>query len=617
MAWQNMPDLERKNNGEHEGAARLLGVFRYSGRALRLVWSTNRGLTAALALFTLMAGTLPAGAAYVGKLVVDGVIRASASGQGGDRDQVLMWVGLEGLLILMIAMAQRGLTTCQSLLRAVLGHRISTLILEKALTLHLTQFEDPDIHDKMNQARREAISRPVALVNGTFALIKDAIALIAYVGLLFQFSGWAVLLVAAAGLPAFVVEARLSGHAFRFLTNKTPEMRERTYLEMVVTREDFAKEILVFRLGKMLIGRYNELFWKLYAQDRRLQLQRGLWGFVLGSVSILALYGAYLWIILTAIRGEMTIGEMTMYLVLFRQSQSSVTSALTNVGGMYEHNLYISTLYAFLELDVSGHRGRATSGLRPEEGVRFEKVTFTYPDSTRPALREVSFTIEPGRLVALVGSNGSGKTTLVKLLARLYEPDSGRILLHGRDITEWDIDALRAKIAVIFQDFVRFKFTVGENIGVGDAEHFDDRQRWAEAAEMGLVAEDIERLGKGYDTRLGKSFKGGTDLSGGQWQKMALARLFMRQEAEILILDEPTASVDAEAEAQIFEHVRQCTPNRMCLLISHRLSFPRTADEILVLDDGVIIERGSHQELIGLGRRYAELFQLQASGYRD
>ncbi len=610
-----MPATVTKNDDD-PGALRFLGVFRYGGRALSLVWATSRGLTVVLALFTVLAGTLPAAAAYVGKLVVDGVIRAAESGLASDRNHVLAWVGLEGTLILLIAMSQRGLTTCQSLLRAVLGHRISTLILQKALTLHLAQFEDADLHDEMSQARREAISRPVALVTGTFALIKDLIALVTYGGLLFQFSGWAVLIVAAAGLPAFIVEARFSGLAFRFLRTKTPEMRERNYLETVITREDFAKEIMVFRLGKILLERYNELFWSLFFRDRKLQLRRGFWGFILGAISTLALYGAYVWVILSTVKGELTIGEMTMYLVLFRQGQGSVTTALTSIGGMYENNLYLSTLYSFLEHEVPRSTGAATSGPSPDDGLRVEHVTFTYPGAAQPALVDVSFHIAPGQQIALVGNNGSGKTTLVKLLARLYEPESGKIFLEGRDITEWDIDALRERFAVIFQDFVRFKFTVGENIGAGDTAHFLDRGRWETAAQLALAQEDIEQLPEGFDTRLGRSFKGGTELSGGQWQKIALARLFIRQDADIFILDEPTAAVDAKAESQVFEHVYQTTRGKMCILISHRLSFPKNADQILVLSRGKIIERGSHAELMALGGRYSELFQLQAAGYQ-
>lgn len=589
----------------------------YGARALRLVWSTSRWLTLALALFTILTGTLPAAAAYIGKLVVDGVVRAAESGAEADREAVLVWVVIEGLIILVVAGAQRGIVTCQALLRAVMGHRITSMIMEKALTLHLDQFEDPDLHDTMMQARREAITRPVSLVTGTFSLVRDCIALISYGVLLLQFSGWAVAIILLAGLPAFIVEARFSGEAFRFLRSKTPEMRERQYIETVITREDFAKELLVFRLGRTLLSRYHDLFHRLYVRDRSLQLRRGIWGFVLGAISSVALYGSYVWITLETIGGHLTIGEMTMYLVLFRQGQGAVTSALTSIGVMYENNLFLSTLYSFLEYEVPRVSGDATDGPDPDDGLRFEAVTFTYPDSEVPAVEGVSFHLRLGQQLALVGENGSGKTTLIKLLTRLYTPDQGRILFHGRDVREWDLVALRQRIAVIFQDFVRYKFSIGENIGVGDVDHFDDKPRWRQAAAQALATPMIESLPASYETRLGRSFKGGHELSGGQWQKVALARLFMRDEADLYILDEPTAAVDAEAEAQIFEHVRETTQGRMSILISHRLSFPRTADTIIVMSSGRIIERGSHQELMELEGRYAELFRLQASGYRD
>lgn len=603
--------------GGETSAVKNLGVFLYGMRALRLVWGTSQMLTVALAAFTFLSGTLPAAAAYVGKLVVDGVVLAARTGAAGDRDQVLVWVGLEGGLILALALSQRGITTCQFLLRAVLGHRISMLILEKALTLRLSHFEDDEVHDRLMRARQSAISRPAALVMGTFSLTKDAIALGTYGWLLYQFSGWAVLLVAAAGVPAFLVELKFSGEAFRLLRSKTPEMRLRKYIEAVLTREDYAKEVIVFRIGRKLIERYDTLFQNLYRKDRKIQLRRSFWGSLLGGVSTLALYGAYFWIILATINGRLSIGEMTMYLVLFRQGQASVASALTSIGGMYENNLYLSNFYAFLELEVPEPQGAATTGSDPDDGLRFEDVSFTYPGSTRPALEKVSFQLKPGEQLALVGENGSGKTTLVKLILRLYEPDEGRILLHGRDVTEWDDKALRDMVAVIFQDFVKFKLTVGENIGVGDVDSFDDREQWREAARLSLAESDIARLPDGYDTKLGKSFKGGYELSGGQSQKLALSRLFMKRSAELFILDEPTAAVDARAEAKVFEHVQQTTEGKMCIFISHRLSFPREASTILVLEEGRVVEKGSHDELVRLDGRYRELYELQASSYQD
>jgi ATP-binding cassette subfamily B protein len=305
-----------------------------------------------------------------------------------------------------------------------------------------------------------------------------------------------------------------------------------------------------------------------------------------------------------------------MYLLLFRQGQSAVSAILSAIGGMYEDNLYLSTLYEYLDTPVAAHSGTAPRGPDPGDGVRFEHVSFSYPGAETPALEDISLHLRPGSSLALVGENGSGKTTLIKLLTRLYPPDSGRILLDGRDITEYEEAALRARIGVIFQDFTRYQLLVGENVGAGDEAHFEDERRWRDAAAKGRAAEFIDQLPRGYQTQLGKWFRDGREISGGQWQKIALSRAFMRTDADVLVLDEPTAAMDARAEAEVFEHFRQLAHDRITILISHRFSTVRMADQIAVLDRGRIIERGSHQELMQLGGHYAQLFRLQARGYQ-
>jgi ATP-binding cassette subfamily B protein len=341
---------------------------------------------------------------------------------------------------------------------------------------------------------------------------------------------------------------------------------------------------------------------------------------VLGLVATAAFYGAYAWIVLATVAERITLGQMTMYLALFKQGQSSVASILSAVGGMYEDNLYLSTLYEYLETPVPEPRSGRGEGLPhgpdPRDGIRFENVSFTYPGAERPALSGIDLHIRPGESLALVGENGSGKTTLIKLLTRLYRPASGRILLDGLDLEEWEEEALRQRIGVIFQDFSRYQFLVGENIGVGDVRAFEDEQRWSEAARKGMADAIVTDLPQGYETQLGKWFKGGMELSGGQWQKVALARAFMRTEADILVLDEPTAAMDAAAEATIFEHFRKLTENRIAILISHRFSTVRMASQIVVIENGRIIEHGSHDQLMALDGRYARLFSLQAEGYR-
>ena len=592
----------------------FFGVFRYSRRALELVWSTNRPLTLALAGCTLAAGILPAAVAYVGSLIVDAVVSAIRS--GGGAGHALQLVLLEGLLVAAISAAQRGISFCQSLLRAQLGQRVNVMILEKALTLDLQHFEDSEFYDKLTRARREASTRPLSLVMRTFFLVQNGISLVSFGALLAHFSPWAVVVLLLAGLPAFVAEAKFSGDAFRLFRWRSPETRMQIYLETVLAREDHVKEVKLYGLGTRLLERYQAIFRRLYQEDRALTIRRDLWGFFLSLIGSGALYGAYAWIAISTVRQLISIGQMTMYVALFRQGQTTVSAMLTAVGGMYEDNLYLSTLYEYLETEVILPTGSSVRGPHPEDGIRFEDVSFTYPGAQEAALENITLHLVPGTSLALVGENGSGKTTLIKLLTRLYAPTSGRILLDGQDLAEWDEAALRERIGVIFQDFARYQLLVGENVGAGDERYFEDEERWRAAAVKGRASDFIDMLPAGYQTQLGKWFKDGRELSGGQWQKIALSRAFMRSRADILVLDEPTAAMDAQAEAEVFEHFRQLARERITILISHRFSTVRMADQIVVLNNGHIIERGSHEELMQLHGRYAQLFTLQARGYR-
>jgi ATP-binding cassette, subfamily B, bacterial len=592
-----------------------LSVFRYSRKALDLVWTTSHSLTISLAMLTLAGGLLPSAIAFVGKLIVDSVVLANRSGLQIDRQHALIYVGLEAIAIVLLSATQKGLVISQSLLRVLLAQRVNESILEKALTLDLAHFEDSEFYDKMSQARSQASSRPLSLITRTFGLFQSALTLITFSGLLWRFSGWAVVVLIVAAIPAFIAETRFSEHAFRLFRWRSPETRQQHYLETLLAREDYAKEVQLYQLGGMLLERYRDIFNRLYEEDRNLTIKKGVWGYLLGLLSTIAFYGAYAWIVIEAIAGIITLGEMTMYLIVFRQGQSTFASALTSIGGMYEDNLYLANLYEFLDQPMPQSQGRITQGI-VKDGIRFENVSFSYPGSDRPVLNNISLHLPLGEKLAIVGENGSGKTTLIKLLTNLYTPTSGRILLDGVDLKDWDIDVLRRRIGVIFQNFVQYQFTVGENVGVGDVEHLDDRKEWQLAANKGMATPFIDTLPEKFDTQLGKWFKGGQELSGGQWQKIALARAFMRSDADILILDEPTAAMDAEAEMNIFNHFRSLTQDRMVVLISHRFSTVRMADKIVVMASGAIIEQGSHEQLLKAGGRYAHLFSLQAAGYQ-
>ncbi len=595
---------------------RFFGVFRYSKEALTLVWTTDKRLTLVLLALTIFAGVIPGAIAYIGKLIVDAVVLAVETQSPADRWMVLKWIGLEAVMIILMAAAQRGLMISNSLLRALLGQRVNVMILEKAQTLELSHFEDSEFYDKLTRARREASSRPLSLVTRTFGLVQNGITLLTYGWLLIQFSWLAVVGLVVAALPSFFVETYFSGAAFRLFRWQVPETRKRSYLEWLLAREDFVKEVKLFGAGDLFLSRYREIFEKIYAEDKSLTLKRGMWGFLLGILSSVAFYAAYGWIGWSAAMGWITLGGMTMYLLIFKQGQSSIAASLTAIGKMYEDNLYLSNLYEFLEEEIDTQGGTAVSGPTPGDGVRFEGVSFVYPGQSTPALDGIGLHLQPGQKLALVGENGSGKTTLIKLLTRLYIPTEGRILLDGRDLNEWQLDALRNRIGVIFQDFVRYQLKVGENIGVGDVENVDARDQQQLAAEKGMAHPFIEEMEGGYDTQLGRWFKDGRELSGGQWQKIALSRAFMRKQADILVLDEPTSAMDAEAEASIFDHFRAATEKQMAILISHRFSTVRMADQIVVLTKGKISERGSHEELMQQNGHYAHLFAIQARGYQ-
>lgn len=595
--------------------SQLLGSFSHTPRTLRLVWRSSARLTTLLGAVTLVAAVLPLFIAYVGKAIVDAVVAGSPA-------QTLRWVLLELGLVAAQALVLRGGTLLRQVLGARLGIDINVLILEKALTLDLRHFEDAEFYDQLTRARREASSRPVQVVTETFQLLQNSLTLGGYAVVLVGFSPWVVLGLLLAALPATVSEMRFSNAAFRLRNWRSPDARRLNYLEYVLANDNHAKEVKLFGLGPMLLGRYRKLSEQFFSEDSRLAVRRAGWGYALSLLGTLAFYGAYAAMALRTASGALTLGEMTLYVIAFRQGQQAFQTCLAAIGGMYEHNLYMSNLFAYFAIPTGIEKAppataEPTPGepVRDERGIRFEDVGFRYPGQEKWVLRHLDLFIPSGQSVALVGHNGAGKTTLIKLLTRLYEPSEGRILLDGRDLRAWAPEALRRRIGVVFQDFNQYQLKLRENVGVGSVDHLEDEPRVHRAVERGGAQGVVADLPAGLETALGRWFKDGTELSGGQWQKVALARAFMREEADVLVLDEPTAALDAEAEAAVFERFRALAAGRTTILISHRFSTVRMADRILVIEAGTLHEDGSHDQLMAAGARYARLFSLQAQGY--
>jgi ATP-binding cassette subfamily B protein len=603
---------------------RLKGSFAQSGRTLRLVWTSSPGGVVVLGLLTLAAAALPPVVAWLGKLIIDAVLATHAAAEGPARDAALAHTSrlviFELAAVSGISLLERALGLVRQLVGSRLAIDVNVAILQKAQQLDLRHFEDAEFYDKLTRARREASSRPLSLIQGNFTLLRNALTLAGYVALLVRFSGWMVLALLVATVPAFISEARFSGAAFRMRNWRSPDARKLNYLEYVLANDEHAKEVKVFGLGSLLLGRYKGLAERFYVEDAALARRRAIWGYLLSLISTFVFYGCYALIVVQTARGRLSLGDLTLYLVAFRQGQQAFQSMLSAVSGMYEDTLYMSNLFEYLEIPTEREPvpPSTTEVVGAEQGIRFDGVGFRYPDSERWALRGVNLFLPKGRSLALVGENGAGKTTFIKLLAGLYRPTEGRVLLDGKDLRAWDEEALRRRIGVIFQDFNQYQLLLRENVGFGSAEHLGDDARVERAVEQGGAREVVAGLAGvgGLDTQLGRWFKGGAELSGGQWQKVALARAFMREEADVLILDEPTAALDAEAEHAVFERFRTLTQGRTAILISHRFPTVRMADRILVLEQGHVVEDGTHAELLAAGARYATLFRLQAAGYQ-
>jgi ATP-binding cassette subfamily B protein len=583
----------------------------------KLVWEVSPSLFLGNAALRLVRAAIPTATLYVGKLIIDQVVALSKHTDTGHDTSWIWWlVGAEfGLAILSTSLG-RAVSLMDSLLGDLFANRTSVRLMEHAATLDLEQFEDATFYDKLERARRQTTGRTV-LLSGVFGQVQELISVGFLAAGLAVYNPWLLLLILIAVTPSFIGDNYFNQRSYSLSRSWTPERRELDYLRFVGASDETAKEVKIFGLSDFLIDRFRTLSWEYYLKNRSLAISRASWGTLLTALGTAGYYGAYVWIVMRAVNGQISLGDLTFLAGSFRQVRSSLEGILLQFSSLTQEAIYLQDLFDYFAIKPLIHSPNVS---RPfpnpiREGFVFENVGFKYTNSERWALRNLSFTLHAGEKLALVGENGAGKTTLVKLLARLYDPAEGRILLDGYDLREYDLMELRRNIGVIFQDYTRFKMSAGVNIAVGDIDQRTNQPRIETSAQRSLADTVIAKLAGGYDQQLGRSFGKGVELSGGEWQKVALGRAYMR-DAQLIILDEPTAALDARAEYEVFQRFAKLTEGKSSVIISHRFSTVRMADRILVLENGTLFEIGSHYELLEKDGRYAELFGLQARGYQ-
>tara|TARA_B100000953_G_scaffold294651_1_gene284733 strand:- start:1740 stop:3605 length:1866 start_codon:yes stop_codon:yes gene_type:complete len=620
-----MQQRRKNTSGSHGPALDLdfkerLGALRNLPEFFSLIWSCNNWLAALNILLRVIRASLPLAMLYVGKLIIDEIVRISviASGpavENPDMSIVTIYVLIELGLAVFSDLLGRGIALLDSLLGDLVSHEISLRLMHQSARLDLECFEDSDFYDKLERARRQASSR-ILLMSQVLAQLQDSITVFFLAAALITFNAWLLLLLAITLIPAFLGETHFNSQSYSLMYGWTQERRELDYLRFAGASDETAKEVKIFGLSDFFGSRYKKLAGEYYRANRDLSARRAAWGGLLSMVGSLGYYTAYAVIIYRTVYGELSLGDLTFLSGSFLRLRSLMEAILIRFSSIADSALYLRDLFDFLEMEprIISIDNSLPFPVTIRKGFTFENVGFRYPQMKQWVLRDVSFTLHPGEKLALVGENGAGKTTLVKLLTRLYDPVEGRIILDGHDLRKYNLDGLRDAVGVIFQDYVKYHLTATENIAVGLIDERNNETRIKEAARQSLADKVIENLPNGYQQMIGRWFKQGTNLSGGEWQKIAIARAYMR-DAQLLILDEPTASLDARAENEVFRRFVELTFDKCAVLISHRFSTVRMADRIVVLHEGRLLEHGTHDELLAVGGRYSELFQMQAAGY--
>ena len=594
---------------ERMAALRNLPAF------FKLVWQTSHWMTLVTSVLRILRSAMPLALLYVGKLIIDEVVRLNHTHVLGTH-HLWVLVATELALAVLTDALSRAITLMDSLLGDLFSNHTSIKIMEHAATLDLDQFEDSVFYDKLERARQQTVGRTI-LLSQVMSQVQDLITMgFLAVGLM-AFNPWLIVLLLIAIIPAFLGESYFNDKSYALTRGQTPERRELDYVRYLGASDETAKEVKIFDLSGFIIERFRQLSGKFYDDNRRLSIRRSLWGTFFAILGSLGYYAAYVVIIIKTVEGTVTIGQLVFLAGSFRQLRTLLEGILTRFTAVSQGAIYLRDFFEFFEIvpkiKLAAHPLPFPKKL--QMGFTFEDVGFRYIHSDRWANRHLSFTLHPGEKLALVGENGAGKTTLVKLLARLYDPTEGRILLEGIDLREYDLADLRLNVGIIFQDYLRYQMTFAQNIAVGNINQKENRPLIETSAQRSMADMLAAKLPGAYDQMLGKRFADGVELSGGEWQKVALARAYMRN-AQLLILDEPTSALDARAEFEVFKRFAELTEGKSAVLISHRFSTVRMADRILVLEKGELIEIGSHEELLIKGGRYAELFDLQAMGYR-